>query len=203
MRSVPVMPADPVLWYDADASAGLTGRGWLLSGLVDDPKARVSGWRAKLASVPRLYGLLKNCESLIRELLSACPERRDLVHGDLLHQNVLTGEDDAARVKSTFWRRVRYRVRALRSNSFHSLQNPAPELVLAHYFFHFCRAIKVSQKTRPGYVTLALDCAPDGFPYIHWLRCFLPVSVTLNRSSPANQPRWNSSARLRPMSSAA
>jgi hypothetical protein len=107
------------------------------------------------------------------------------------------------RVTSRFWRRVRYRVRAPRSNSFHSLQNPAPELVLAYYFFHFCRAIKLSQKTRPGYVTLALDCAPDGFPYIHWLRCFLPVSVTLNRSSPANQPRWNSSARLRPMSSAA
>ena len=102
MRSVPATPADPVLWYDADASAALTWRAWLLSGLIDDPKARVSGWRAKLASVPRLDGLFKNCESRIRELLSACPERRDLVHGDLLHQNVLVAEDDAARVTAVF-----------------------------------------------------------------------------------------------------
>jgi aminoglycoside phosphotransferase (APT) family kinase protein len=102
LRSVPATPTDPVFWYDADASAGLTWRTWLLSGLVDDPDARVSGWRAKLARVPRLDALFKSCESRIRELLPACPERRDLVHGDLLHQNVLVADDDATRVTAVF-----------------------------------------------------------------------------------------------------
>ncbi len=102
MRSVPATPSDPVLWYEADASAGLTWRGWLLSGLVDDPNARVSGWRAKLASNPRIDALFRSCESRIRELLCTCPERRDLVHGDLLHQNVLVADDDAARVTAIF-----------------------------------------------------------------------------------------------------
>ncbi len=102
MRSVHATPSDPVLWYDADASAGLTWRGWLLSGLVDDPNARVSGWRAKLASNPRMDALFRSCESRIRELLPSCPERRDLVHGDLLHQNVLVADDDAARVTAIF-----------------------------------------------------------------------------------------------------
>ena len=102
LRSVPATPGDPVLWYDAGASAGLTWRGWLLSGLVDDPKARVSGWRAKLASNPRIDALFESCESRIRRLLPSCPERRDLVHGDLLHQNVLVADDDAARVTAIF-----------------------------------------------------------------------------------------------------
>jgi aminoglycoside phosphotransferase (APT) family kinase protein len=102
MRSLPSTPGDPVVWYDPDASAGLTWRDWLLSGLVDDPSARVSGWRAKLASNPRTDALFRSCESRIRELLSTCPERRDLVHGDLLHQNVLVADDDAARVTAIF-----------------------------------------------------------------------------------------------------
>jgi aminoglycoside phosphotransferase (APT) family kinase protein len=102
MRSVPATPSDPVLWYDPGTSVGLTWHGWLLSGLVDDPNARVSGWRAKLASNPRMDALFRNCESRIRELLSSCPERRDLVHGDLLHQNVLVADDDAARVTAIF-----------------------------------------------------------------------------------------------------
>ena len=32
----------------------------------------------------------------MEELVEACPERRDLVHGDLLHQNVLLAEDLSA-----------------------------------------------------------------------------------------------------------
>lgn len=102
LRSVPAAPGDPVVWYDADASAGLTWRGWLLSGLVDDPNERVSGWRAKLAADPALDALFGRCENAIRELLPSCPERRDLVHGDLLHQNVLVDEADVARVTAVF-----------------------------------------------------------------------------------------------------
>lgn len=101
MRAVPGTAGDAVLWYDPEASAGLTWHAWLRSGLVDDPKARVSGWRAKLASNPRIDALFRACEIRIEELLPACPERRDLVHGDLLHQNVLVA-DDAARVTAIF-----------------------------------------------------------------------------------------------------
>jgi aminoglycoside phosphotransferase (APT) family kinase protein len=102
LRAVPAAPAEPVVWYDANASAGVTWHDWLLSGLVDDPSERVSGWRAKLAADPALDALFERCEGAIRELLPSCPERRDLVHSDLLHQNVLVDDDDAARVTAVF-----------------------------------------------------------------------------------------------------
>ncbi len=101
MRAVPTKPDDAVLWHDPEASAGVSWRSWLRAGLIDDPNARVSGWRAKLASTPRVDALFRACESRIEKLLPACPERRDLVHGDLLHQNVLVA-DDAAYVTAIF-----------------------------------------------------------------------------------------------------
>lgn len=101
MRAVPARPDDAVVWYDQEASAGVTWRAWLRAGLVDDPDARVSGWRAKLASNPRFDALFNACESRIEELLPECPERRDLIHGDLLHQNVLVAEN-AAHVTAVF-----------------------------------------------------------------------------------------------------
>ena len=79
----------------------MTWRAWLRAGLVDDPDARVSRWRATLVSNPRVDALFKACESRIEELLPACPERRDLIHGDLLHQNVLVA-DHATHVTAIF-----------------------------------------------------------------------------------------------------
>lgn len=101
LRAVPAEQDAAVLWYDPEASADVTWRAWLRAGLVDDPGARVSGWRAKLASKPRVDALFRACESKIEELLPACPERRHLVHGDLLHQNVLVS-DDASDVTAIF-----------------------------------------------------------------------------------------------------
>lgn len=101
LRAVPSSPGDAVFWYDPEASAGLTWHARLLGGLVDDPDTRVTGWRAKLASDPQIDALFRACEARITELLPACPERRDLVHGDLLHQNVLVA-DDCARVTAIF-----------------------------------------------------------------------------------------------------
>ncbi len=101
MRAVPSKPDDAVVWYDRKASADVTWHAWLRAGLVDDPDARVSRWRATLASNPRVDALFKACESRIEELLPACPERRDLIHGDLLHQNVLVA-DHAAHVTAIF-----------------------------------------------------------------------------------------------------
>lgn len=99
LRAVPTALDDGVLWYDPKAS--ISWRTWLGSGLVDNPDVRVSGWRARLAEIPRMDTLFKVCQARIYELLPACPERRDLIHGDLLHQNVLVS-DDAARVTAVF-----------------------------------------------------------------------------------------------------
>ncbi len=99
LRAVPTTKEDRVVWFNPDSS--ISWRRWLRSGLVDDPNAHVSGWRAKLAEIPRIDTLFRICESRIDELLPACPERRDLIHGDLLHQNVLVS-DDAAQVTAVF-----------------------------------------------------------------------------------------------------
>lgn len=74
---------------------------WLLQGLCDEPGKRVSGWRAVLAQASELDKLFCECEQRITTLLAACPERRDLVHGDLLHRNVLISED-ARRLSAVF-----------------------------------------------------------------------------------------------------
>lgn len=74
---------------------------WLLQGLRDEPGERVSGWRALLVGESELDKLFRKCEQRITTLLAACPERRDLVHGDLLHRNVLVSED-ARRISAVF-----------------------------------------------------------------------------------------------------
>lgn len=76
-------------------------RDWLMDGLVDDPSRHTSGWRAKLAADPELDRLFVACASRLGELTASCPERDDLVHGDLLHSNVLIS-DDASRVNAVF-----------------------------------------------------------------------------------------------------
>lgn len=101
MRAVATSADDAVIWHDPAGSADMTWHDWLLRGLIDNPDAHVSGWRAKLAEIPAIDALFKMCEARIGELLPACPERRDLIHGDLLHQNVLVA-DDASRVTAIF-----------------------------------------------------------------------------------------------------
>ena len=101
LRAAPTQPGDPVRWYDPEPAPGLTWHAWLRSGLVDNSDNPATGWRAKLAADPRLDRVFKACASRIETLLPACPERRDLVHGDLLHQNVLVSED-ARRVTAIF-----------------------------------------------------------------------------------------------------
>jgi aminoglycoside phosphotransferase (APT) family kinase protein len=76
-------------------------RATLLDGFVDDRSRRVSGWRATLAADPELDRLFDACEARVRALAEACPQRRDLLHADLLHGNVLVTAD-AARVTAVF-----------------------------------------------------------------------------------------------------
>ena len=93
LRSVP--PAN------VERGNELAWRDWLVAGLVDDPTQRVGGWRATLAEDPELDRLFRACEVQVQRLAGACPERRDLVHGDLLHANVLV-DDDVHRVTAVF-----------------------------------------------------------------------------------------------------
>jgi aminoglycoside phosphotransferase (APT) family kinase protein len=101
MRAIPTTPDDGVNWHEPEPSTGVDWRSWLINGFVDNPDARVSGWRSKLAQDSHIDGLFRTCEARFQELLPACPERRDLIHGDLLHQNVLVS-DDASQATAIF-----------------------------------------------------------------------------------------------------
>jgi len=88
----PACPDAPVLWYQANASAG-SWREFLLAGLVDDRRNLVHGWSAAPTGDRELAALAAALSGRVRALVEACPERRDLVHGDLLHGNVLVSPD--------------------------------------------------------------------------------------------------------------
>jgi aminoglycoside phosphotransferase (APT) family kinase protein len=75
-------------------------REFLLAGLRDDEEL-VPGWHAELAADPWLAALSEAAVDRVRDLVDACPERRDLVHGDLLHSNVLISPD-ADRLEAVF-----------------------------------------------------------------------------------------------------
>jgi aminoglycoside phosphotransferase (APT) family kinase protein len=95
---VPAAPDAPVVWHQGAAPEG-SWREYLLAGLADDPGKLVHGWSAALAADPELAVLSTAVAERVRTLAAACPERRDLVHGDLLHGNVLVSPD-ARRVEA-------------------------------------------------------------------------------------------------------
>jgi aminoglycoside phosphotransferase (APT) family kinase protein len=94
----PADPDMPVLWHQGAASA-VSWREFLLDGLVDDPGKVVHGWSTALAADQELAALAAAAAGRVRTLVDACPERRDLIHGDLLHANVLV-RPDARRVEA-------------------------------------------------------------------------------------------------------
>lgn len=84
-----------------DGRGDTSWHAWLMESVRDESAHPVTGLRATLAAQPALDRLYRACESRIHELLDACPERRDLVHGDLLHGNVLVAPD-ASQVNAVF-----------------------------------------------------------------------------------------------------
>ena len=100
LYDVPSDADGPVLWHDSDPPP-LSWRQFILAGLVDDPASATHGWSTTLAADPVLSTLASKAEGRIRSLVDACPERRDLVHGDLLHGYVLLSPD-AERVEAVF-----------------------------------------------------------------------------------------------------
>ena len=85
LRAVP--PADAPSWRDD-----------LLERLVID---QPPGWRDKLRAHPDADAVFETACARLCDLIPSLPERRDLIHGDLLHQNVLVS-DDGARVDAVF-----------------------------------------------------------------------------------------------------
>jgi aminoglycoside phosphotransferase (APT) family kinase protein len=71
-----------------------TWRQWLLGGL--DPKGRDAQWWERIAANPAVAPIADAATARARELIDACPERRQLVHGDLLAKNVLVADDVSA-----------------------------------------------------------------------------------------------------------
>ena len=89
---VPASPATPVMWHPAGAPVP-SWREFVLARLVDDPADPGHGWRAAMDADPNLAALSAAVCDRVRTLIAACPERRDLIHGDLLHGNVLVSPD--------------------------------------------------------------------------------------------------------------
>jgi hygromycin-B 4-O-kinase len=67
-------------------------RSWpeaLLASLHDRPGRRTYGWRQALAASPTGTGGFDAAAEALRELATHCPERREIIHSDLLCRNVL------------------------------------------------------------------------------------------------------------------
>ncbi len=92
LQRVPAPPGTPVMWHPAGTPVP-SWREFVLAKLVDDPGNRAHGWSAALAADPKLAALSTAVCDRVRTLIEACPERRDLIHGDLLHGNVLVSPD--------------------------------------------------------------------------------------------------------------
>ena len=78
-----------VNWFEPDQTSTYSWQDWLLDSLVHAQDS-VTTEPAKT--------VFMRCYETFSESLDECPERRDLVHGDLLHQNVLvrkSGDIDA------------------------------------------------------------------------------------------------------------
>jgi aminoglycoside phosphotransferase (APT) family kinase protein len=76
-------------WWEADGRGRYeTWRAFLLAVGTDDPAYRTHGWRRKLAADPAAERTFEDALAALTSVVDACPERRDLVHNDLLHRNV-------------------------------------------------------------------------------------------------------------------
>ena len=81
-----------VNWFEEDQTRSYPWRSWLLESL-ESAQASVI--------VDPARTIFEECRTTIERLADEIPERRDLVHGDLLHQNVLvTSSGDIAAIFS-------------------------------------------------------------------------------------------------------
>ncbi|HLI01967.1 MAG TPA: hypothetical protein VKV06_14360 [Acidimicrobiales bacterium] len=103
LRSVPAPANVAVVWHQP-ATSPTSWRDFLLDSLADDPGKVVHGWSTALAADPELAALADATTRRIREVIDACPERRDLVHSDLLYGNVLLSPTAEAAEAVSSWK---------------------------------------------------------------------------------------------------
>lgn len=65
----------------------------LLANLDDLPGRRTHGWRKALEQSPTGAGPFDQAAAVLRQLAPTCPDRRELIHQDLLNRNVLVDGD--------------------------------------------------------------------------------------------------------------
>jgi hypothetical protein len=82
-----------VTWHGSGSNPGVSWRDWLRQRLDDDPNPHLDETNSQLSAHQDVTTVFQTCTSRILNLVERCPERRDLVHGDLLHANVLVTED--------------------------------------------------------------------------------------------------------------
>ena len=105
LRAIEERPDLSVSGQPRDLAPQDSWRSHLIRQLVDDGISPNAGWRDALRQDPALERVFRACEARVTELLDACTERRHVVHGDLLYQNVLINED-ASTVTGVFsWKR--------------------------------------------------------------------------------------------------
>ena len=104
LRTIEERPDLSVSGQEAVLAPHDSWRNFLSGQLVDDGTSRTAGWRAALAERPGLDRLFRSCERRIGERVDACAERRHVVHGDLLYQNVLVNEDASAVTAVFSWK---------------------------------------------------------------------------------------------------
>lgn len=93
LRTIEERPPPSDSRKSAECAPQDSWRDFLVAQVTDLGPSRNAGWRAALRQDPELERLFRACERRITDLLEACAERRHVVHGDLLHQNVLVSED--------------------------------------------------------------------------------------------------------------
>lgn len=65
-----------------------------LTSVPDRDWPRIHGWRDRLTAVTGAAQVFDRAQRLLEDLVHHCPDRRSVVHGDLLADNVLVTSDD-------------------------------------------------------------------------------------------------------------
>jgi Ser/Thr protein kinase RdoA (MazF antagonist) len=100
-RAAPMLASLLHALRDAPPGDGPSWRTYLLEGLAERDDSPTRGWRGKLARNADVEAVFERGADEVRRLVEHVSERRDLVHADLLHGNVLVN-DDASTVTAIF-----------------------------------------------------------------------------------------------------
>lgn len=82
------------MWAAQAGDAPHATWGGFLTSVPDEDSARVDGWRPAMAASPGELDVFDRAQSKLEELVVDCPDKRQVVHGDLLAGNVLVSPEN-------------------------------------------------------------------------------------------------------------